>query len=107
MAFIAAAQAGLIVTIVLWSLRLPQTTRSGVIVLLALIIWAEAMWALFRVASRVDRRLAAPGPRAARGEWRGPGRSRGPRSPAPGRARPKDQTLNETRSRREDRSPRH
>jgi len=106
-AFIAAAQAGLIVTIVLWSLRLPQTTRSGVIVLLALIIWAEAMWALFRVASRVDRRLAEHGPRDERGEGSVPDRSRVPRSPDHGRSRHKDQTLNETRSRREDRSPRH
>jgi len=57
---IALAQTALIVVVVLSARHLPESTRSGVVVLLALLIWAEALWALLLTASRAARRVTEP-----------------------------------------------
>jgi protein-S-isoprenylcysteine O-methyltransferase Ste14 len=57
---IALAQVALIVVVAITARHLPESTRSGAVVLLALLIWAEALWALFLTASRAARRVTEP-----------------------------------------------
>jgi hypothetical protein len=58
---IATAQAASIALIVVAVRTLPASTRSAVVVVLSLLIWAEALWALYRVAAHAGERVVARG----------------------------------------------
>jgi hypothetical protein len=58
---IAAAQAASIALVVVTARTLPASTRSAVVVVLSLLIWAEALWALYRVAAHAGERVVGHG----------------------------------------------